>query len=139
MHKRIFRWGIGISVLIAACFWLTGCATTGSAAKDEGIAQNIAYQVADSAKITKVAYYFKDYKGASRLHMEVTIKNISSETKRFRVNIFTPDGASGGGFYPRKVKGDVKGIEAGKELARVFPMYYDKMPTGFTIIVKELS
>lgn len=139
MGNTTFRWAIGITVLLAACFWLTGCATTGSAAKDEGIAQNIAYQVVDSAKITKVAYYFKKYKGASRLHMEVAIQNISSETKRFRVNIFTPDGASGGGLYPRKVKGDVKGVDAGKEHTRVFPMYYDKMPTGFTIIVKELS
>ena len=139
MRRKSDRWIITMVVTLIAACWLTGCVTTGKAAKDEGFAQNIVYQVADSAKITKVAYFFKDYKGASRLHMEIGIKNVSSETKRFRVNIFTPDGASGGGMYPRKVKGDVKGVEAGKEMTRVFPMYYDRLPSGFTIVVKELG
>ncbi|MBI9083116.1 MAG: hypothetical protein JEZ11_05920 [Desulfobacterales bacterium] len=133
------RWIVCLAITMITACWLTGCVTTGKAAKDEGLAQNIAYEVADSAKITKVAYFFKDYKGASRLHMEIGIQNISSETKRFRVNIFTPDGASGGGLYPRKVKGDVTGVEAGKEMVQVYPMYYDKLPTGFTIVVRELS
>jgi hypothetical protein len=139
MPKTAFRWIVGISVLLAAGVGLMGCVTTGSMAKDEGIAPNIAYDVAESAQITHVAYYLKKYKGAERLHIDVTIKNTAPETKRFRVNIFLPEGPSGGGLFPRKVKGDVKGIAAGKELKRVFPMYFDRLPTGFTIIVKELS
>lgn len=139
MLKTAFRWIVGLSVLLVAGLWLAACATGGSAVKDEGIAPNIAYLVSDSAEITKVAYYFKDYKGASRLHMDVTIKNTSPETKRFRVNIFLPEGPSGGGLYPRKVKEDAKGIEAGQEHTREFPMYFDQLPTGFTIVVKEMS
>ncbi len=139
MPKTALRWIAGLSVLLAAGLWLAGCATVGSSAKDEGISPDIAYQVADSAEITKVAYYFKDYKGASRLHMDVTIKNTSPETKRFRVNIFLPEGPSGGGLYPRKVKEDAKGIEAGQEHTREFPLYFNQLPTGFTILVKEMS
>lgn len=139
MRGKTRRWIVCLTVAVVAACWLMGCVTTGKATQDEGVAQNIAYQVADSAKITKVAYFFKDYQGASRLHMEIGIINVSSETRRFRVNIFTPDGASGGGLYPRKVKGDVTGVEAGKEMVQVYPMYYDKLPTGFTIVVRELS
>ena len=139
MRGKAHRWTVCLVIALAATFWLTGCVTTGKAVQEEGIAQNIVYQVADSAKITKVAYFFKDYKGASRLHMEIGIRNISDATVRYRVNIFTPDGASGGGMYPRKLKGDVKGVAAGEEMIQVYPMYYDKMPTGFTIVVRELS
>jgi len=139
MPRTAFRCVVGLAVLLTVGLWLTGCATTGSAAKGEGIAQNIVYDVADSAQITKVAYYFKEYKGASRLHIDLTIKNISPETKRFRVNIFLPEGPAGGGLYPRKVKGDVKGVEAGQEHTRKFPMYYNQLPSGFTIVVKEMS
>jgi hypothetical protein len=139
MPKTGFRWIVGLSVLLAVGLGLMGCATVGSAAKEEGIAPNIVYDVADSAEITKVAYYFKEYKGSSRLHMELTIKNNSPETKRYRVNIFLPEGPGGGGLYPRKVKGDVQGVEAGAEHTREFPMYFNQLPSGFTIVVKELA
>jgi hypothetical protein len=129
-----------VFALIAVGCFLSACATTGTAQGEaEGIAPNIVYDVADSAQISKVSYYFKSYKGADRLHIDVVVKNVSSETKRYRVNIFLPEGPSGGGLYPRKVKGDVTGVPAGEEHTRKFPMYFDKMPSGFTIIVKELG
>jgi len=128
-----------IAALLAMSSLITGCATSGSSGDAGGISPNIVYNVADSAQISKISYFFKEYKGAERLHMEIAVKNISNQTKRFRVNIFLPEGPSGGGLYPRKVKGDVKGIDAGKEHTRVFPMYYDKLPSGFMIVVKELG
>jgi hypothetical protein len=139
MTKTAFLRIVVLAVFLSAGLWLMGCATTGPTAKEEGIARNIVYNVTDSAEITKVAYYLKEYKGKTCLHMMVTIKNTSPETKRFRVNIFLPEGPSGGGFYPSKIKGDVKGIEAGKELSGEFPMYFNELPTGYTILVKELS
>lgn len=133
------RWIVGLLALVVAGGLLSACATTGKPAAEAGIAPNITYQVADSAQITKVAYFFKNYKGSERLHMELTVKNVSAETKRFRVHIFLPEGPGGGGLFPRKVKGDVKGVDAGQEHTRVFPMYYDRLPSGFTIVVKELG
>jgi hypothetical protein len=64
----------------------------------------------------------------------VELKNVSKQPKRFRVNIWLPDGVAGGGFYPRKKKV----IQPGKTLSRTFPMYYDKAPPKATILVKEL-
>ena len=129
-----------VFALLAVGGFLSACATTGTAQGEaEGISQNIVYDVADSAQISKISYYLKNYKGAERLHIAIAVKNISSETKRYRVNIFLPEGPSGGGLYPRKVKGDVKGVPAGEEHSREFPMYFDQLPSGFTIIVKELG
>jgi hypothetical protein len=101
--------------------------------------QNIQYEVAPSAEITKVAYCIKPYKGNDHLHMAITVKNKAAETKRFRVNIFLPDGTSAGGLYPRKVKGDVTGVPAGEEHTREFPMLHNQLPSGFTILIKELG
>jgi hypothetical protein len=139
MLKTAFRCMMATAVLLAAGMGIMGCATMQGPAQQEAMPSNISYSVPDSAELTKVSYYFKEYKGASRLHMELTLKNLSPETKRFRVNIFLPEGPSGGGLYPRKVKDDMKGIEAGKELTQEFPMYFDRLPSGFTIIVKELT
>ena len=139
MRGKANRGIVLLFAALAATVWLSGCVTTGKAVQEEGLAQNIVYQVADSAQITRVAYFFQDYKGASRLHMEIGIKNMSDTTKRYRVNIFTPDGASGGGMYPRKTNDKVTGVNAGEEMTQTFPMYYDKLPTGFTIVVRELS
>jgi hypothetical protein len=137
MLKTKFRWIVGFSVLLASALWVS--AGFAAEAVQEGISQNIEYHVADSAEITKIAYYFKEYKGKTRLHMELTIKNVSSDLKRYRVHIFLPEGPAGGGLYPRSVKGDVKGIEAGEEMSREFPMYFNDLPTGFTIVVKEMQ
>ena len=128
-------------VWLFSVFVLCGGLAVGLAppANAEGIASNIAYDVCDTAQITKVSFYMKAYKGAERLHMEIGVKNVSSETKRFRVHIFLPEGPGGGGLYPRKVKGDVKGVDAGKEHTEVLPMYFDKLPSGFTIIIKEVG
>jgi hypothetical protein len=128
------------SVLLAlALFGLGGCATTDADVNAAAFEQNIQYEVAPSAEITQIAYGIKPYKGTDRLHMTITVKNKTEETKRFRVNIFLPDGTTAGGLYPRKVKGDVTGVPAGEEHTREFPMLYNQLPSGFTILVKELG
>jgi hypothetical protein len=38
-----------------------------------------------------------------------------------------------------KVKADAKGIAPGEELTRAFPILHNQLPSGFTIIVKELG
>jgi len=129
----------GVVVALAIIFGLGGCATTDADVNAAAFDQNIHYEVAASAEITKIAYCIKSYKGTDRLHMAITVKNKAAETKRFRVNIFLPDGTSAGGLYPRKVKGDVTGVPAGEDHTREFPMLYNQLPSGFTILIKELG
>ncbi len=125
---------------LIAAFFLCSCTTTGSAVKGE-LSQNITYDVPSSAKITKVSYFYEIYKGQPRLHFAVSIKNVTEEPKRYRLNMLLPEGPAVGGMYPRKAKA----IEPGKTLERKFPVYIDLnklpndfLPTGFTLIVKEL-
>lgn len=126
-------------VLALAIFGLGGCASTDADVNEASFEQNIQYEIAPSAEITQIAYCVKPYKGTDRLHMSITVKNKAAETKRFRVNIFLPDGTSAGGLYPRKVKGDVTGVPAGEEHTREFPMLHNQLPSGFTILIKELG
>lgn len=90
--------------------------------------------VVKSAKVAKVSYEMKSYKGKDRFHVTVELQNVTKEPKRYRVNIWLPDGVSGGGLYPRKGKA----IEPGKTLSQTFPMFYDKIPNKMEIVVKEL-
>ncbi len=113
-----------------------GCASDKTTVAESSKIEAISFDLCPSVKITKVCYYMKKYKGAPRLHFDVTIKNVSSEPKRFRLAIFLPDGTAGGGFYPRKGKNPV--VKPGAELTRVFPMYYHQLPSGYVIRVQEL-
>ena len=63
MRMTRCRWFIGLLAMLVAGGLLSACATTGKTAAEAGIAPNITYQVADSAQLTKIAYYFKAYKG----------------------------------------------------------------------------
>jgi uncharacterized protein YcfL len=97
--------------------------------------QPITYEAPQSAEIVNVSYFIQEYKGKNRLHMKVGIKNVSEKNVRYRVNIYLPDGVAGGGMYPRKADA----IESGTVHTRTFPMYYNKLPTHFDIVVKELE
>jgi len=119
-------WALGLLLLAAMALWAVP-ALAGAQPKTD-------YKVVATAKVTKVDYQIKKYKGKDRLHVTVEVKNVAKQPKRFRVNIWLPGGAAGGGFYPRKKKA----IEPGKTLSRTFPMYYDKIPPEATILVKEL-
>ena len=137
MVRRKGRWCFSALALGLSLCFLGGCASTGSTGGGTaggGIPSNIRYDVVKGAEITKVAYFFEKYQGKDRLHFEVTIKNLTDQTKRYRLNILLPEGPAAGGFYP--VKGN--GIEPGKDLTQKYPMYFHSMPTGFTLVVKEL-
>ncbi|MCF8032286.1 MAG: hypothetical protein K9K66_06495 [Desulfarculaceae bacterium] len=119
-------WALGLLFLAALALWAVPAVAEMQPATN--------FEVVTSADVTNYSYAIKKYKGKNRLHVTVEIKNVAKVPKRFRVNIWLPDGVAGGGFYPRKKKA----IEPGKTLSRTFPMYYDKMPDEATILVKEL-
>lgn len=125
-QKKTVIWAMCVALLAAMALYAVPAMATAEPKTD--------YQVVTTAEVTKVDYQIKKYKGKDRLHVTVEVKNVSKQPKRFRVNIWLPDGVAGGGFYPRKSKL----IQPGKTLSRTFPMYYDKMPPTATILVKEL-
>jgi len=113
---------------------LSGCATAPK--KGEGPVATL--KVCPSAEITTFKYSMKKSKfiGGLKFHVKVGIKNISDKDKRYRVSIFLPDGASSGGFYPRKGKPPV--LKPGAEKVREFPMFFESVPDSLTVRVEEL-
>jgi len=127
--------GIILAVVVCVGFVLiSGCATAPK--KGEGPVATL--KVCPSAEITTLKYFMKKSKfsGGQKLHVKVGIKNISDKGKRYRVSIFLPDGASSGGFYPRKGKPPV--VKPGTEKMRTFPMYFGSVPDSLTVKVEEL-
>jgi hypothetical protein len=131
-------------------YWVTVCAVftfflfsslfTGSAhiANAQKAGPAIEYHVAPSAKITKVSYYFENFREQNTIVFEVAVKNISSTPKRFRVKVFIDDGPSAAYFYP--LAGNPPVLKPGETHIQPLPMvFFDKLPLGFTIRVEEVA
>jgi hypothetical protein len=133
--NNLFSWIILLMTVCAAFVLITGCATQPEK-KGNGPVETL--QVCPTAKISTLEYSKEKSKfsGGPKLHVKVGVTNISDKPLRYRVSIFLPDGASSGGFYPRKGKPAV--LKPGEEKVRKFPMYYDEIPDAVTIKVDEL-
>ncbi len=138
--KKLRITGLSVSVffLLAVCAGFLLTAGTAVAGDKGGKAPEATLQVCPTAKITTLECFMKESKfsGGPKLHMKIGIKNISDQPHRYRVSIFLPDGASSGGFYPRKGKPPV--LKPGEEKVLTFPMYYDSIPDAYTVKVDEL-
>ncbi len=134
VNGLFFRLILSMTVCVGFVL-IIGCATQ-PAKKANGPVETL--KVCSTAKITTLEYSVKKSKfsGGPKLHVKVGITNISDKPLRYRVSIFLPDGASSGGFYPRKGKPPV--VKPGEEKVREFPMYFDKVPDTIIIKVDEL-
>ena len=109
-----------VFVLAAAGLLMSGCAGPESK-PDAGLApdqcvspDNLEQDIVSAAQLEAFTCSFKRWEGVETLHMKVTIKNVSAQPQRFRVNIFLDNGKAVGGLIPRKLKsGLVKPGEAG--------------------------
>jgi hypothetical protein len=122
-------------ILCVGLLFAIGCAT---AEKKSAAGPDVTYEVCSTAQVTSLECFMKESKfsGGPKLHVKLGIKNTASEPKRYRASIFLPDGASSGGFYPRKGKPPV--LKPGEVQENTFPMYYDSIPDALTVRVQEL-
>jgi len=90
------------------------------------------------ASLEEFSCSFKKYEGSDTLHFNVTLKNVSNEPQRFRVNIFLDNGKAVGGLLPVSTKGGL--IEPGKTASFVYPvMDMAEQPEAATIKVSTAS
>ena len=131
----LFFWIVPLFILCAGFILISGSAAQ-AVKKAGGTVETL--KVCPTAKISTLEYFMKKSKfsGGPKLHVKVGITNISDKALRYRVSIFLPDGASSGGFFPRKGKPPV--IRPGEEKIRTFPMYYDRIPDTITVKVDTL-
>lgn len=94
--------------------------------------------VEPEAQLVKLDCCFKTYKGQKSLFFNVTLKNVSDQPQRFRVNIFMDNGKAVGGLLPRKTK---KGLLKPGAVAKFsYPVKgMATKPQGVTLLVKTMS
>ncbi len=139
-HDKIkFSWVLFI--IAAGVLFLAGAMTvTASAgdvfpcAKDSDISKTIAPE----ASLEDFSCVIKRYEGVDTLHFNVTVKNISNEDQRFKVNIFLDNGKAVGGLLPRTTKKGL--IKPGETESFTYPvMAMDTTPQKIDLIIKTMS
>lgn len=100
--------------------------------------EGIAYDVAPSAKITKISFYMGKTEAGQMLFYEVGIQNTSAKATRFKLTIYPLEGDPIAGFYPLlERKGKPLALEPKEEMVLKWPVFAKEMPKGFALVVKE--
>lgn len=100
----------------------------------------IAYDVVPAAKITKVGWYMGKTQAGPMLFYEVGIMNISEKPMRFKLTIYPLEGDPVSGFYPLMPrKGKPLALQPKEEMVQKWPIFANKMPKGFALVVKEVE
>jgi hypothetical protein len=116
---------------------MMGAANAGEAfscAKDSDINK----MIAPEASLENFSCFVKRWDSADTLHFNITVKNISSEDQRFKVNIFLENGKGVGGLLPRKIKKGL--IKPGATAKFAYPVKGVTAVTGkIDLIIKTMS
>jgi hypothetical protein len=120
--------------MLLSAFLFAALAPVGPAAAGEAA---LNYDVAEGVEVTDIEYFLDEKcKIADQpcLTFTMTLKNVSSEPKRFITRLTLSDEKkSVGGFVPRK--GNPPVIEAGKEVTVTYPMFHYEMPKTIDVEV----
>ena len=139
MNQCKFSW---IWLIFAAgVLALTGCMTATpkpgelfSCAK----ASDVNKIIAPEAALENFSCIMKKWDGANTLHFNVTVKNISQQDQRFKVNIFLENGKAVGGLLPRKTKKGL--IKPGQTAQFTYPVKGVNGPPGkIDLFIKTMA
>jgi hypothetical protein len=140
--KRFQYVGGAMGIILAlACLLCTSCA--GPKPKPGEIFpcaadSKIEKTIAPEAELTDFSCVLKKWEGSDTLHFNVTLKNVSDQPQRYRVNIFMDNGKAVGGLVPRKTSGGL--VEPGQTASFVYPVSgMDCGPKSIELMVKTLS
>jgi len=131
--------GAAVCLALAWSMWIFP-GTPAQAQPPEDWKEGIAYDVAPSAKITKVSFYMGKTESGSMLFYEVGIQNVSSKATRFKLTIFPLEGDPVSGAYPlMERKGKPLALEPKEEMTQKWPVFAKDLPKGFALVVKEVE
>jgi len=83
-------------------------------------ADKLETMISPEAELVDLSCSFKKWEGAQTLHFKVTVKNVSDQPQRYKVNIFLDNGKAVGGLIPRTTK---KGLlNPGQTASFVYPV-----------------
>lgn len=94
--------------------------------------------ISPEAELMDFSCVLKKWEGSDTLHFNVSLKNISDQPQRYRVNIFLGNGKAVGGLIPRKTKKGL--VEPGQTASFVYPVSgMDKGPKSIELIVTTME
>ena len=137
LSTRLKRTALVLAAVVCALA-LAGLAAAPVAVAAEKCANKFFKEVSKEAELSNVECYKKKFDGVDSLWYKVTVKNLSKEEQRFKVNIFLDSGKAVGGLIPRKTnKGLVK---PGQSMSFAYPVKGQAdLPAETTIFVKTMS
>jgi hypothetical protein len=119
-----WRWILAGAVIFALAF--TGCASKGLTPENAPkmfpctVGGDVEMDIAPEAELADFSCSFKKWEGIATLHFKVTVKNVTAEPQRYRVNIFLDNGKAVGGLIPRKTKKGL--VKPGATASFVYPV-----------------
>jgi len=136
----------GIATWLLVVLMAAGLILAGGIAVDAGAGEGfpcvpkdkLEKNIAPEAELAGFSCVFKKWKGSGVLHFIVSVKNVSNEPQRFKVNIFLDNHKAVGGLIPRKVKKGL--IKPGQTAKFVYPVKgMNEKPKGITLIIKTMG
>ena len=109
-------------------FWVAVvlCLSSGSGVKAQAAeemvpcAGQIDKEISPEAQLVSLECFFKKWEGANTLHFKVSLRNVSDDPQRYRVNIFMDNGKAVGGLIPQKTKKGL--VQPGQAVSFVYPV-----------------
>ncbi|MBW2305647.1 MAG: hypothetical protein JRG73_01830 [Deltaproteobacteria bacterium] len=129
--KRIY-----LTALLAVSAFLIGYASISIADEKGSGGPKFDLKIAPEADV-KASAYKKEWKGKSRLHVQLEITNVTDKPQRFKVMGDIPEGPAFAMKVPRKGKPPV--VKPKETQKVVFPLIYEKMPDRIFIELITVS
>ena len=131
---------LGIAVILAG---LVGSGCAGPKPKSGDVFpcapdSRIEKTIAAEAELVDFSCVVKPWEGIDTLHFNVSLKNISSEPQRYKVNIFLDNGKAVGGLIPRTTKKGL--VEPGQTASFAYPVGgMTTAPQSILLMVKTIA
>lgn len=142
MNPRQLKSMVLLLIISAVLISLAGCMTLNRPKPGETFTctkpGNLTVVASDEAALEKLTCVVKKWKGADALHFNVTVRNVSVDEQRFKVNIFLDNGKAVGGLLPRKTKKGLVG--PGQTISFEYPVKgVTCAPKKIDLIIKTMS
>ncbi len=141
MVQEKWRWSWLFVVLALAGFLVAGCACKTPKPGEEFACvpdAKLEKTISPEAQLETLSCVIKDYDGKDTLYFNVTLKNISSEEQRYKVNIFLDNDKAVGGLIPQKTKDGL--VKPGESASFAYPVAgMAQRPKSIMLMIKTMS
>jgi len=130
--------GAAVCLALAWSMWIFP-GTPAQAQPPEDWKEGIAYDVAPSAKITKVSFYMGKTESGSMYFMKWNSKRILQGDPVQADHLSPGRGPGLRSLSAHGKEGETFGLEPKEEMTQKWPVFAKELPKGFALVVKEVE